>query len=40
MSKNSWVDKVLLKVYIKGKHNLPKIIIFFVICANLKNLNN
>ena len=31
-----WVDEVLLKVYVKEKHNLPEIIIFFVICANLK----
>ena len=35
MSKLLRVDEVLLKVCIKGKHNLPEIINFFVICANL-----
>ena len=30
------MDEVLLKVYVKEKHNLLEIINFFVICANLK----
>ena len=33
---NNWVAEVLLKFYVKGKHNLPKIITFLVICANLQ----
>ena len=30
------MGEVFLKVYVKEKHNLPEIINFFVICANLK----
>ena len=30
------MDEVLLKVHVKEKHNLPEIINFFVISANLK----
>ena len=30
------MDEVLLKVYVKDKHNLPEIINFFVIWANFK----
>ena len=26
----------VLKFYVKGRHNLPEIINFFVICANLQ----
>ena len=33
---NNWVDEVLLKIYVKEKHNLPEIINFFVICVNFK----
>ena len=29
---------MLLKFYVKGRQNLPKIIDFFVICANLKKI--
>ena len=36
MSKQIWVNEVLLKIYVKEKHNLPKSIHFFVLCANLK----
>ena len=28
----------MLKVCVKEKYNLPKIIFFFVICANLKKI--
>ena len=31
-----WVDEMLRNVYVKEKHNLHKIIIFFIIWANLK----
>ena len=30
------MDEVLLKVYVKEKHNLPEIINFFVISTSLK----
>ena len=36
ISNNYGVDEMLLKVYVKKKHNLPEIINFFVICTNLK----
>ena len=29
------MDEVLLKVYVKEKHNLPEIINFFLICSNV-----
>ena len=32
------MDEVLLKVYVKDKHNLPEIINLLVICANLKKI--
>ena len=37
MSKQLWLDEVLLKVYVKEKRNLPKIINLFVIWRNFKN---
>ena len=39
MSKQLWVDDVLLKVYVKGKYNLPEIINVFVICVVLMVLD-
>ena len=36
MSKLLQVKEVLLKVCVKRKHNVPEIINFFVICANLE----
>ena len=34
-----WLDEVLLKVYVKEKHNLPEVFNFFVICSNLKKFS-
>ena len=33
-----WVDEVLLKIYVKEKHNLPEIIFFFRILFQFKKI--
>ena len=36
MTKQLWLDEVLLTVYVKEKHNLPEIIYFFLIFFQFK----
>ena len=36
VTKQLWVAEVFFKFYVRGRHNLPEIIDFSLICANLQ----